>query len=143
MGVLEEVKEAALRTKMRWPRDTDADKAHRAIAAFELGFIPLMRLYSRDNALSILDPNRKIRIGKRDRPTTFNISERHIRRVETIREKRPLDAARLESIAMKGTMSLELVEYNVNHPPTADALEAMWLTTTDKERNEFLARIRR
>jgi hypothetical protein len=143
MGVLEEVKEAALRTKMKWPRDTDSEKACRAIAAFELGLVPLMRLYSRDNALSLLDSNRKIKIGKRGRPTMFNISERHIRRIETIREKRPLDAARLESIAMRGTLSLELVEYNVNHPPSADALEAMWLTTSDKERNEFLSRIRR
>lgn len=73
----------------------------------------------------------------------FNVSERHVRRVETIRAKRPLDAARLESIAMSGAMSLELVEYNVNHPPTADALEAMWLTTPDRARIEFLSRIKR
>ena len=41
---------------------------------------------------------------------------------------------------MRGTMSLELVEYNVNHPPTADALEAMWLTAPDAARKEFLAK---
>ena len=138
-SILDQVKEAAYRTKLKYPGDTDAMKACRAIAGFELGLTQLMRLYSRDVALQLLDPNKK---GNQNKPTMFNVSERHIRRIETIRQKRPLDAARLEGIAMRGAMSLELVEYNVNHPPTADALEALWLTASDQTRTEFLARIR-
>ena len=75
------------------------------IAAFELGFVELTKLYSRDIALSYLDPNRK---GVKGKPTMFNVSERHVRRVETIRAKRPLDAARLESIAMSGGCRLSV-----------------------------------
>jgi hypothetical protein len=142
-SVLNQVREAALRTKMKWPDGTDAQKACRAIAAFELGLVELMRLYSYDTALKVLDPNRGMKHGeRRGRPTMFNVSERHIRRVETIRQKRPLAAARLEGIAMRGSMTLEVVEHIVNHPPTADALEAMWLISTDKERAEFMSRVR-
>jgi hypothetical protein len=142
--VLEQVKEAAIRTKMKWPGGSDAQKACRAIAAFELGLVELQRLYNYDTALKILDPNRGVKQGeRRGKPTMFDVSERHIRRVESIRAKRPLDAARLEGIAMRGAMSLELVEYNINHPPSADALEALWLTTSDEQRAEFMSRIRR
>ena len=134
--VLERVREAAYRTRLKYPGDTDAMKACRAIAGLELGLVELCRDFTRKTALQILDK------GGSGQTPMFNVSERHIRRVETIRKKRPLDAARLEGIAMRGTMSLELVEYNVNHPPTADALEAMWLTSSDQTRKEFLARIR-
>jgi hypothetical protein len=134
MGVLEEVKEAAYRTQLKWPGGTDAEKACRAIEAYELGFLPLCRLYKRKDALRVLDS------GGRQ---MFGISERHIRRIETIRQKRPKDAARLERVAMLGALSLELVEWIVNHAPSADTLEAIWLTATDKARDEFLTRIKR
>jgi hypothetical protein len=104
-------------------------KAHRAIDGFEYGYLELRRIYNHKTACQILDK-------------LFGVSERHIRRVLTIRTKRPDIAARLETFAMRGGMSLELAEYIVNHTTTADALEALWLSTTDKERSIFLPRIK-
>ena len=72
----------------------------------------------------------------------FNVSERHIRRVETIRKTGGSVAARLESIAMRGGVSLETVEHLILHSGTADALEAVWLTASKADRAEFLNRIR-
>jgi len=139
-NILDQVKEAAYRTKLKYPGDTDAMKACRAIAGFELGLTQLLRVYSRDTALQLLDPNKK---GNRNAPTMFDVSERHIRRIETIRKKRPLEAARLETMAMNSQITLELAEKMVNHPESADTMEAMWLTATNESRTEFLARIRR
>jgi hypothetical protein len=56
----------------------------------------------------------------------FGVSERHIRRVETIRMKRPKQAARLEQIAKQGTVSLETIEHLTLHPST-DLVEVVWL----------------
>jgi hypothetical protein len=133
LTVIEQVKEAAYRTRLKWRGGSDAEKACRAIEGYELGLVPLMRLYSRKTALKILDPGE----GKQ----MFGASERHIRRVETIRQKRPHDAARLERAAMLGALSMELVEWIVNHSPTEDTLEAIWLTANDKARKAFMARM--
>lgn len=131
--ILEQVKEAGYRTRLKYPGDSDSEKASRAIEGYELGFLPLRKLYKRKDCLRILDYE-----GRQ----MFGASERHIRRVETIREKRPLDAARLERVAIAGELSLELTEWFVNHPPTVNLLEALWLMMTEKERREFLTRIR-
>ena len=132
-SLLSQVKEAGYQTRLKWPGNTDAEKASRAIEGYELGFLPLTRLYKRRDALRVLDYN-----GKQ----MFGASERHVRRVETIRQKRPNDAARLERIAIRGLLSLELVEWFVNHPPTVDLMEALWLMLTNKQQEEFLMKIK-
>lgn len=132
LGVLERVKLAGERTRAKWPGDSDAEKASRAIEAYELGYLPLRRLYSRKNALLILDSK-----GQQ----MFGVSERHIRRVETIREKRPTDAARLERLATTGALSLELVEWIVLHPPSADVIEAIFLVASPEAQQQFLVRL--
>ena len=137
---LEQVKEAARRAKEKWPGNTDSEKACRAIEAYERGFVELKRYYGRDSSLKLLDPNKGQNGG--GRPTMFNVSERSIRRVETIRESKNPGIAALESAAMNGELSLELVEWVVNHPPSADTLEAIWLASTDKDRAEFIVRIK-
>jgi hypothetical protein len=133
-----QVKEAAYHTNLRWRGNSDAEKSSRAIAGYELGLVELTRHYTRITALLFLDPN-KSSTGKK--ATLFNVSERHIRRVETIRKKRPDIASRLESIAMRGTVSLEVIEHLIIHPPSADTLEATWLAASDEARTEFLKRI--
>jgi hypothetical protein len=138
---LEQVKEAAYRAKSKWPHNTDREKTCRAIEAYERGFLELKRYYGEDSALKLLDPNKGQKGG--GRPTMFNVSERSIRRVQKIRETNSPGIAALESAAMRGELSLELVEWVCNHPPTADSLEAIWLASTDKARAEFLARIKR
>jgi hypothetical protein len=140
---LAQVKEAAYRARLKWPdKDDDGQKASRAIAAFEKGYVALIPHYGRDNTLCILDPNKKVK-GKRGLPTMFNCSERHIRRVVNIRTKPALACAALESAAMKGALSMEVVEWFVNHPPSGDTLEAIWLAADPKAQAEFLARIKR
>lgn len=139
LEVLARVKEHANRIKEKYRGNTDAEKAARAIAAFEIGYVELARAYGRDSTLLLLDPNKKQNLKK---PTMYNVSERHIRRVETIRERRPQAAARLETIAMNGSPSLEWIEHLVINPPNADALEAMWLLADDEARDEFLRRLK-
>lgn len=141
MNPLEQVKEVACRAKEKWPHNTDSEKACRAIEAYERGFIELKRYFGRDSALKLLDPNKGTKGG--GKPTMFNVSERSIRRVETIREKKRPEVAALESAAMMGELSLELVEWIVNHPPSASTLEAIWLASTDNARAEFMLRIKR
>jgi hypothetical protein len=127
--VLSRVKNAAQRSIEKWKGTSDAMKAHRAIDGYEYGYLELRRTYNRKTTCKILDK-------------LFGVSERHIRRVLTIRTKRPDIAARLETFAMRGGMSLELAEYIVNHATKADAIEAVWLSATDKERDIFLERIK-
>jgi hypothetical protein len=106
-----------------YPGDTDTAKAHRSVAAYEW-FLALTRSgYKRNDALLLLDPNKN---GGVKKPTMFGVSERHIRRVETIRAKRPKQAARLEQIAKQGTVSLETIEHLTLHPST-DLVEVIWL----------------
>ncbi len=137
-AIMNRVFNAAYETCSKWPGDSDAEKACRAIEAYELGYVELTSRYDRDTALSVLDPGRK---GGPKRPPIFGVSERHIRRVETIRKRRPDIAARLERIAMRGTVSLEVAEHLVIHPPSADSLEAVWLAASDKARAEFMSRL--
>jgi hypothetical protein len=133
--VLDQVKEAARRIREQYPdKESDVQKAARAIAGFELGYLPLKRAYGRASALQILDPNK-------NQTPMFAVSERHIRRVETIRKKRPLDCAFLEGIALRGLLSLELVEWVVNHPLTADVMEGFWLAADDTVQVEFVRRL--
>lgn len=138
-NILELVKLTAGRIKEKWPNNSDGEKASRAIAAYELGLVELMRIYSHTTALKILDPNKGM--GGGGRSTMFNVSERAIRRVENIRQFRSAAASALESAAMRGELSLELVEWIVMHPPSVDTLEAIWLAASDEARAQFLKRI--
>ena len=119
----EKAKAAGVAVRSDYPGDTDVEKAHRSVAAYEW-FVALMRSgYKRNDALLFLDPNKN---GGDKKPTLFGVSERHIRRVETIRSKRPKQAARLEQIAKQGRVSLETIEHLVLHPST-DLVEVVWL----------------
>jgi len=127
METLQAAKEAGRTALGKYPSDSDADKAHRAIAAYDW-LVELRLHYKRVLALTILDPNKN---GGPKRPTLFGVSERHIRRVETIRDRRPKQSARLEAIAKTGAVSLETIEHLVLHPST-DLVEVVWLVLDEK-----------
>jgi hypothetical protein len=119
---LKAAKEAGLLAQKEHPGDSDTAKAHRSVAAYEW-FTVLGRHYKRAEALLILDPNKN---GGTKQPTMFGVSERHVRRVETIRKERPKQCGRLEEIAKQGTVSLETIEHLTLHPST-DLVEVVWL----------------
>jgi hypothetical protein len=119
---LKAAREAGLRAQKSHPGDSDKAKAHRSVAAYEW-FVVLGRHYKRAEALLILDPNKN---GGAKQTTVFGVSERHIRRVETIRRERPKQCARLEEIAKQGTVSLETIEHLTLHPST-ELVEVVWL----------------
>lgn len=120
--VLAAAKEAGRQAQQDYPGDSDTAKASRSVAAYEW-FKQLSQHYKRMNALLLLDPNKN---GGPKRPTMFGVSERHIRRVETIRKVRPKQYERLEQIAKQGAVSLETIEHLVLHPST-DLVEVVWL----------------
>ena len=124
---LQAAKEAGREALERHPSDSDADKAHRAIEAHNW-LIDLRLYYKRPIALALLDPNKN---GGPKKPTMFGVSERHIRRVETIRHRRPKQSSRLEAIAKTGAVSLETIEHLVLHPST-DLVEVVWLVLDEK-----------
>lgn len=115
--------QAGKQAKQQWPGDTDAEKAHRAIAAYDWLMALQKHNVPRNEALLFLDPNKN---GGPKQPTVFGVSERHIRRIDTIRFRRPKQFNRLEEIAKKGTISLETIEHLVLHPST-DLVEVVWL----------------
>lgn len=107
----------------KYPGDDDIAKAHRSIEAYHW-FRELSGNYKRAEALLIVDPNKNG--GGQKRATMFGVSERHIRRVETILQRRPKQFDRLAQIAKQGTVSLETIEHLVLHPST-DLVEVVWL----------------
>ena len=128
-ALLDQVRTAARTVLAKWPEDkNDAHKSNRAFAGYDLGFLPLRDLYKRADVLKILDK-------------LFGVSERHIRRVETIREAGTEKAVILERVAKAGSLSLEVVEHLVIKPTIADVIETMWLCSPPSERGEFLRRI--
>jgi hypothetical protein len=126
--VLKEAVDAGIQAQEEYPGDSDTAKAHRSVAAYEW-FKRLRQHYKRADALLILDPNKN---GGAKRATVFGVSERHIRRVETIRKERPKQCARLEEIAKQGAVSLETIEHLALHPST-DLVEVVWLVL-DKDK---------
>ena len=85
--------------RQRWPGDTDMEKTHRAFAGYYEGFIPLLKAgFARTDVLKLLDSSK-----------AFGVSERSIRRPETIRKSS--DADLLEALAKSGWWSLEVVEH--------------------------------
>ena len=137
--ILAQVKEAAYRTKLKWPGNSDLAKANRAAEAYKW-FVELKRHYGRNSALLILDPNKNTKKGfPKDKPTMFGVSDRSIRRIETIREQRA--AVGLEDIVMKDGVSLETASHSIIRKVTVDIIEAMWLAASDETRTEFLRRI--
>jgi hypothetical protein len=119
---LDVVIKAGQLAKQQWPGDTDADKAHRAFMGYKW-YVELVKYMKRNEVLIFLDPNKN---GGEKQPTVFGVSERHIRRVDTIHTRRPKQFSRLEAIAKKGTVSLETIEHLVLHPST-DLVEVVWL----------------
>lgn len=128
MSPLERAKEDARTVLLKWPTDSDLDKNNRAFAGYDLGLVPLREVYPRADALKVLDK-------------MFGVSERHIRRVETIRKSGLAKATILERIAKAGHMSLETLEHLVIKPTNADVIEAIWLCAREIEQCEFLRRI--
>ena len=120
--VLKEAREAGLQAQKDHPGDSDMAKAHRSVAAYEW-FKRLAGHYKRADALLTHDPNKN---GGTKQATMFGVSERHIRRIETIRKERPKQCGRLEEIAKQGTVSLETIEHLTLHPST-DLVEVVWL----------------
>lgn len=127
--VLEAARKQGEDARRLYPGDDDRAKAHRSVWAYE-AFVHLCQHYKRVNALVLLDPNKN---GGAKKPTLFGVSERHIRRVETIRKLRPKQAHRLEEIAMAGTVSLETIEHLCLHPST-DLVEVVWLVIDEQDR---------
>lgn len=119
--ICERAKAAGRAFMLQFPGDSDVAKAHRSIAAYEW-FVKLTCHFKRADVLLMMDPNKNG--GGPKRSTMFGVSERHIRRVETIRRSKR--AARLEEIAKQGTVSLETIEHLVLHPST-DLVEVVWL----------------
>jgi hypothetical protein len=91
--------------------------------------------YSRAMALGLLDPNRTHKSNP-PKPTLFDISERHIRRVETIAKHGKLEVV---MICTGGAVSLETAEHMVIHSST-EMIEVAWLAATPAQREEFLRR---
>lgn len=120
--VVEQAKLAGRQVKADFVGDGDIAKAHRSLEAYGW-FIALQRHYKRINVLMMMDPNKN---GGPKQPTMFGVSERHIRRVETIMERRPKQFVRLMEIAKSGTVSLETIEHLALHPST-DLVEVVWL----------------
>ena len=123
----EQVKAMASDVRRRWPSDNDVDKAHKAFAAYEMGFNRLINVTVRVEVLKLLDK-------------LFGVGERHIRRAETVR-RAGQEAAALEKFVKSGWWSLEAVEHIVIRGVNADALERVWKLAPQMERDEFLRRI--
>jgi hypothetical protein len=120
--VLAAARKGGMEAQKLYPGDGDKAKAHRSIWAYE-AFRELSQHYKRVDALLMLDPNKN---GGAKQATMFGVSERHIRRIETIRRERPKQWPRLEEIAKQGTVSLETIEHLCLHPST-DLVEVVWL----------------
>jgi hypothetical protein len=134
-ALLDQVREAARTVLLKWPiKNDDAQKSNRAFAAYDLGFLPLRQIYKRADVLKILDYQKR---------QMFGASERHIRRVETIREAQTEKAVILERVAKAGSLSLETVEHLVIKPTIADVIETLYLCSPSSEQAEFLRRIGR
>ena len=130
-ALLDQVREAARKVLLKWPDSkNDAHKSNRAFAGYDLGFLPLREVYKRADVLKILDK-------------MFGVSERHIRRVKSIREAKTEKAVILERVAKAGSLSLEVIEHLVIKPTTADVIETIWLCAPPTEQAEFLRRIGR
>lgn len=125
---LEKAKEDAKIVLLKWPSRSDVDKDNRAFSGYDLGLVPLRLIYSRADALRVLDK-------------MFGVSERHVRRVETIRKSGKAKASILERIARAGHLSLETLEHLVIKPTNADVIEAIWVCASESEQAEFLRRI--
>jgi hypothetical protein len=136
---LPQVIEAARRTLEAWPGNSDTEKANRAKTAYELGLIPLRTFYGTRKALCLLDPNKGKEGGGRS--TMFGVSERSIRRIETISNNSPEEYARIKTIALQNGMSLETASHITIRTPAADVLEAAWLAVSSETRDEFTRRI--
>lgn len=115
-------KEAGRQICDKYLGDDDRSKAHRSVEGYRW-FVELARHYKRADALQLVDPNKN---GGSKQPRMFGVSERHIRRVETIRKLRPKQFDRLVAIAQQGTVSLETIEHLCLHPST-DLVEVVWL----------------
>lgn len=121
------IKDDALKVRSTWPSDKDVDKAHKAFAAYDLGFKPLIEVASRAEVLKLLDK-------------LFGVGERHVRRAETIRLS-GAEAQALETFVKTGQWSLEAVEHVVIRGVNADALEIVWRSAPQAARVEFLKRV--
>ena len=80
--IMPQIEDAARRTLEKYPNDkSDTDKAGRAVEGYELGYLPMLREgYTRQESLRKTDK-------------LFRVSERHVRRVETIRYRRSKEHA--------------------------------------------------
>lgn len=97
----EPVKLTARAIRRKWPGDSYGEKTQRAFAGYDWGYVPLLKVAPRVEVLRLLD-----------RSKAFGVSERSIRRVETIRNA-SREAAALEAFAKTGWWSLEAVEHIV------------------------------
>lgn len=106
----EQVKLTARAIRHKWPGDSFLEKTQRAFAGYDWGYLPLLEVAQRTEALKLLDVTK-----------VFGVSERSIRRAETIRTA-PQEAAALEAFAKSGWWSLEAVEHIVIRGVNAEAL---------------------
>ena len=112
-----------------------AGETWRAIKGYE-ALIELNKAgYSDAIAKELLDPNIKIK-SKPAKPTMYDISERHIRRV-----KRIANAGKFELLIFcaKASLSLEVAEHMIINPST-EMIEAAWEAATPDQQAEFLRR---